>query len=162
MNVPETEVKILDCKASENEYLHRDFHGALCYSIKYLDETYGREATAAYLRRVGKTCFAPLSERLARDGLPALERHFKKIFGMEGGGFSLAYKDSSLVLTVTKCPAIAHLKEKDWFFTERFCMTTVTVNETVCRAAGYDCSCEYEPGAGRCVQKFWKAKEPAT
>ncbi len=32
-------IKVLDCKASDNEYLHKDFHGALCYAIKYLDST---------------------------------------------------------------------------------------------------------------------------
>ncbi len=34
-------IKVLNCKASDNEYLHKDFHGALCYGIKYLDDVYG-------------------------------------------------------------------------------------------------------------------------
>jgi hypothetical protein len=41
-------------------------------------------------------------------------------------------------------------------FTNRYCETTVNVNKAICEAAGYDCRCTYEPGVGKCVQKFWK------
>ena len=27
-------IKVLDCQASDNEYLHKDFHGAMCYGMK--------------------------------------------------------------------------------------------------------------------------------
>ena len=36
---------ILEQKASDNQYLHKDFHGALCYAIKYLDDNFGEEIT---------------------------------------------------------------------------------------------------------------------
>ena len=51
-------IKVLNCKASDNEYLHKDFHGALCYGIKYLDDVYGQDATAEYIKQVG--CSVPL------------------------------------------------------------------------------------------------------
>ena len=152
------EVKVLDCRASDNPYLHKDFHGALCYIIGYLDDNFGPEATVEYLEQVARTYYAPLAEELEKSGLAALERHWRKIFQIEGGEFSLRYEDGRLVLTVSVCPAIAHLKEHDWLFTERFCETTAVVNASICRAAGYECSCRYEPGRGKCVQKFWKAK----
>ena len=37
-------IKVIDRKASDNEYMHEDFHGALCYAIKYLDDNYGQNA----------------------------------------------------------------------------------------------------------------------
>ena len=151
--------QILDCKLSDNEYLHMDFHGALCYSIYYLDAKYGQEATRRYLRQVGRTCYAPLSERLRAEGLPALDRHWQRVFAQEGGSFSLHYEDEMLVLTIERCPAIAHLKQRDQLFTERYCETTVVVNETICQTAGFGCSCQYEPGQGRCVQKFWQESD---
>ncbi len=151
--------KVLDCKANDNEYLHMDFHGVLCYAIRYLDENFGAEVTKGYLQQVGKTYFSPLSKAMKKEGLIALEKHWKGIFTKEGGGFSLSYQGDTLVLNVDKCPAIAHLKEKDQLCTQRYCETTVVVNETICTQAGFGCSCEYEPGAGKCVQKFWKAKE---
>ncbi len=152
-------IRVLDRKASDSEYLHRDFHGVLCYSIKYLDENYGPEATRRYLQQVGETVYSPLIESLRREGLPALERHWRDVFTKESGRFELSYEGGTLVLTVYECPAIAHLKRVNQLFTERYCETTVVVNETICRRAGYRCSCEYERGEGRCVQRFWREKE---
>lgn len=149
---------VLDQKASDNNYLHRDFHGALAYALKYLEETYGPEAVTEYLQQVGETYFAPLSARLRAEGLPALENHFREVFEKENGVFSMSYQDELLVLEVHECPAIVHLKQTNQLFTARFCETTRVINETICRNAGYEASCEYEPGKGRCIQKFRRAK----
>jgi hypothetical protein len=159
MDGNEKELRILDCKASEHEYLHRDFHGALCYTIKYLDDNFGANATEEYLAQVGKAVFAELSQRLRDHGLSALEDHWRETFTLEGGKFHLERDGGVLVLTVDECPAIRHLKKTGQFFTDRYCQTTVVVNDTICRQAGYAASCEYEPGLGKCVQRFWKAKD---
>ena len=148
----------MDRKAYDNEYLHKDFHGGLCYGIKYIEDNYGQEGLKEYLKQVGKAVYQPLSKALKEHGLAALEKHWQAVFGKEGGKFSLGYEGDKLVLRVEECPAVSHLKKTGQFFTERFCETTAVVNETICEQAGYDCSCKYELGEGRCVQKFWKSK----
>ena len=150
------EPKVMNRKVYDNEYLHKDFHGGLCYGVKYLEDNYGPEGLREYLQQVGRTFFKPLSEALKKQGLSALEKHWQDVFSKEGGKFSLKYEGDVLVLKVDECPAVSHIKKTGQFFTERFCEITVVVNETVCSEAGYSCSCEYEPGEGRCVQKFWK------
>ena len=152
----ENEYKVLECNSSDNQYLHKDFHGALCYAIKYLDETFGPEATCEYLRQVGRENFSPLIAALRQEGLIALERHFKHVFELEGGEAAFNRENDGLVISVSKCPAIAHLKTTGQLFTDRYCETTVNINSAICEAAGYQCSCEYKPGMGRCVQKFWR------
>ena len=152
-------IKTLDCRAADNVYLHKDFHGALCYSIRYLNDNFGSDAVEKYLEMVGETFYRPLSERLKKDGLPALEKHWKNIFCMEEGKFELRYEGGTLVLDVKECPAVAHMKKNNQFFTPEFCETTAVINRTVCREAGYASQCRYEPGQGRCIQKFWKEKE---
>jgi hypothetical protein len=147
--------------SSDNEYLHKDFHGALCYAIKYLDETYGPQTTEEYLCRVGREVFSPLIEALRQEGLKALECHFRKVFELEEGIVEFIRENDRLVLKVEQCPAVAHLKKTGQFYTERFCESTVHVNRAVCGAAGYESRCEYEPGAGRCVQTFWKEESSA-
>ena len=63
--------RVLDCKAVDNKYLHKDFHGVLCYSIKYLDDQYGQEATKEYLQQTAKTCFVPSKiSKLNESGIP--------------------------------------------------------------------------------------------
>jgi len=148
--------KVLERNSSNNKYLHKDFQGALCYAIKYLDETFGPGAVSEYLKQVGRETFSPLITALKRDGLIALERHFKYIFELEGGQAEFKREDNCLVINVSKCPAIAHLKSTGQLFTERYCETTVNVNITICDMAGYQCSCEYKPGLGCCSQKFWR------
>ena len=95
--------KVIDRKASDNEYMHKDFHGALCYAIKYLDENYGQETIKEYLQHVAKTYFSPLTERLKAEGLEALEDHWRKVFTAEDGKFSISYEDDVLVLEVQQC-----------------------------------------------------------
>lgn len=149
-------VKVIDCKQTDHHYLHKDFHGALCYAIKYLDDNFGQQATEEYLEQVGKTYFKPLSEKLKKEGLKVLEDHWRKIFATEGGQYRLFYQDQTLVLEVHQCPAIHHLQQRHLFFTDRYCQATVVVNNTICQAAGYKCACQYQPGKGKCIQTFWK------
>lgn len=152
-------IKVIDRDTSDNEYMHKDFHGAFCYAIKYLEENYGLDDIEKYLQQVARTYFAPLTEKLKKDGLKALEDHWQDIFTREKGEFDISYEGDTLVLNVSKCPAICHLVEKNMLFTDNHCLTTVVVNKTICQDAGYDCSCEYEPGKGKCVQKFWKEQK---
>jgi hypothetical protein len=151
-----SKIKILDQNTTDNEYLHKDFHGALCFAIKYLDDNFGAESTVEYLKQVGNTYFAPLSTKLKSVGLSALSDHFKNIFEKENGQFTIACENEILTIEVHKCPAITHLKKTNHLFTERYCETTVVVNDTICSNAGFSCSCVYEPGQGKCIQKFWK------
>jgi hypothetical protein len=156
----ENKIKILELNSSDNQYLHKDFHGALCYAIKYLDEIFGPDATAQYLRQVGRENFSPLSTSLQQEGLIALERHFKHIFELEGGEAQFECDNDRLAIHVSKCPAIAHLKSTGQLFTDRYCESTVNINEGICEAAGYKCSCDYVAGEGRCIQSFWKKGVP--
>jgi hypothetical protein len=149
--------RVMEQKAGDHEYLHQDFHGALAYAIQYLDERFGPQATTEYLYQVADTCYAPLTALLQKQGLVALESHFA-IYSREQGRFSVRYDEETLVLEVQECPAIIHLKNTGQLFTERYCESTVVVMDGVCRNAGYCCSCTYEPGQGRCVQKFWKER----
>ncbi len=149
-------IKVMTRKASDNFYLHKDFHGALCYAIKYLEENFGAAAVREYFEQVGSSYFSVLSDKLKKEGLSALEDHFTKIMTLEAGEFDFSYEGSTLVLRVSKCPAIMHLKSINALFTDSFCESTVVVNETICKNAGYQCSCEYQKGEGKCIQKFWK------
>ena len=45
--------------ASDNVYLHKDFHGALSAGIEYLHQRYGEDAVREYLRRFTLAFHAP-------------------------------------------------------------------------------------------------------
>jgi len=65
-------MRILERTGSENHYLHKDFHGALCYAIKYLDEIYGQAVTTEFLKQVGKEQYGWLSNEIKKQGIMAL------------------------------------------------------------------------------------------
>jgi len=108
------------------------------------------------LRYISENVYAPISRQLEERGLPALEEHWHNVFTAERGEFRTRYEDDTLVLEVSKCPAISHMQEKNHPIFEKFCEVTRLVNEGICHRADYDCSVEYDQTKGRCVQKFWK------
>ena len=77
--------QIMRRTASDNQYLHRDFHGALSVGIEFLHEQYGEDAVRDYLWQFARAFYAPLTELLEERGLVALEEHFRKIYELEGG-----------------------------------------------------------------------------
>ena len=50
--------------ASDNEYLHKDFHGALSCGIEYLHEIYGEDAVRRYLHDFALSYYTPLRREL--------------------------------------------------------------------------------------------------
>jgi len=75
--------QVMRRRASDNVYLHRDFHGALSAAIQYLEDRFGEEAVRQYLRAFAGAYYAPLKEALRSRGLVALEEHFRKVYEAE-------------------------------------------------------------------------------
>ncbi|HPO16423.1 MAG TPA: hypothetical protein PLI09_23505 [Candidatus Hydrogenedentes bacterium] len=137
--------------------VHKDFHGALSFGLLFLEEHYGPDGCAEFLRELADTVYKPLADKLRHEGLSALREHWETVFSLEGGGASCSYEGDALVLTVNQCPAIHHMKQHGYAVAPHFCEHTRIVNEAVCRAAGYSASVEFDQAAGRCVQRFWRA-----
>ena len=137
--------------------LHKDFHGAMSYGIQYLYEKYGEAEMLEYLKQLTHTIYSPLTEALKTKGLPALYEHWDYIFTTEGADFEIGYeKNDVLFLKVKKCPAICHIKERDYQVAEKYCEHCRIINEEICHSASYECSIEYEQDKGSCKQRFWK------
>jgi len=108
--------KVFERKAADNIYLHKDFHGSLCYMIEYLNDNYGSEYVEKFFTRVAETVYSPLIEKLKNQGLAAMEIHLRDIFDIEQGEYEITYCKNELRLEVKKCPAIAYLKENGFLY----------------------------------------------
>lgn len=139
--------------------VHKDFHGAMSYGLKYVHDSYGDSGVKEYLEELANTVYSPLSENLARKGLKVLENHWKKIFNLEEADCKLFYKDNVLNLRINKCPAISHMKKYNYEIFNKFCEHCKILNDEICRNAGYQSSIEYAQNKGKCLQKFWKGKK---
>lgn len=147
--------EVMRRKASDNEYLHKDFHGALSAGITYLEEHYGEEAVREFLRTFAHTYFAPLVEDLRRHGLVALKGHFERMYEVEGGRCRIDLSDDELILSVEACPAVMHMREHGYPVARLFHETSKTVNEALCEGTPFCAEwVEYDERTGRSVQRF--------
>lgn len=149
--------KAMERKATDNEYLHKDFHGAMNLGLRYLDEKYGADAVREYLRQFARAYYKPLIDDLRKRGLVALKEHFERIYRIEGAPISLTLAEDELVLDVPACPAVTHLRRRGAAVSPRFVETTRTVNETLCEGTPFAAELvEYDASTGSSRQRFYR------
>ncbi len=149
--------EVMRRNASDNEYLHKDFHGALSAGIEYLHRNYGEQAVREYLREFAKSFYAPLREALKQRGLAALRDHFEKLYRIESGKIQITISEDEMIMNVDSCPAVMHMREHQYPVAELFCETTKTVNEAICEGSGFAAELvEYDSQTGRSVQRFYR------
>jgi predicted ArsR family transcriptional regulator len=147
--------EVMRRQASDNEYVHKDFHGALSAAIEYLDERYGEEAVRDYLREFTTTFYAPLVREIAERGLAPLRDHFQRVYGREGGAAELRLTEDELVIRVRACPAVTHMRENGYPVARLWVETTRTVNEALCEGTPFAAELvEYDEQTGGSVQRF--------
>lgn len=153
--------EVMRRKAADNPYLHKDFHGALSTAIEYLDQRFGPQAVREYLRQFAAAFYKPLTESLKARGLMALKEHFERIYSLEGAAAEIRLSDNGdeLVIQVSQCPAVAHMRANGYPVARLFEETTRTVNEAVCEGTPFAAELvEYQPQDGRSVQRFFRRK----
>lgn len=153
--------QIMHRTASDNQYLHQDFHGALSAGIEYLHETYGEEAVRQYLWQFARSFYAPLTEALNSRGLVALEEHFRMVYDLEGGKLRFALSDNELRIEVEACPAVTHMRQHGYPVARLFRETTDTVNQAICDGTPFATELvEYDETTGRSLQRFHRRQLP--
>ena len=149
--------EVMDMRASDNAYLHRDFHGALSAGIEYLHERYGEEAVRKYLRQFTVSFYAPLISNLKEKGLSVLREHFEKMYKIEEGEIEITFSENELLISVKDCPAVMHMREHGYKVARLFHETTETVNNTICEGTPFAAELvEYDETTGQSIQRFYR------
>lgn len=148
-------------RASDNKYLHRDFHNIMNLGLVYLSEKYGDEAVRSYLRQFASAYHSPLTEKLrsgdGRGALAALAEHFRRVYELEEASddLDLALTERSLTVTVRKCPAVTHMRRSGVTPSPLYHETLKTVNETICEGTPVRYQLLfYNPETGASVGRF--------
>lgn len=150
----------LDCKASDNVYLHKDFHCALNESLEYLRVNFGETAACDYLRRFAEAYHAPLKAELCRRGLAALREYFENIYRIEGGQAFLSGDEDELTIQVEQCPAVEHIRRHGQQPSVLYPETTRIVNQTICRDTPYAFEMRnYNPLTGATKMRFYRRQK---
>jgi hypothetical protein len=149
--------QVMQKKPAENVYHHADFHGALSCGLEYLQDHYGPDSVKEYLRDFTRTFFAPLREDLKARGLEALRDHFATLYRHEGGDVRIELNDHELSIAVSACPAVTHLRSKNYPVARMWSETTRTVNETLCEGTRFQAELvSYDEATGSSVQRFYR------
>jgi hypothetical protein len=150
--------KIMDRRASDNKYLHRDFHISMKMALDYCYKKYGEEGLQEYLHTFASRCFSPLNERVKQSGLMPLKQYIEDIYGIEEAQVHTEIDGVTLKVSVPKSPAIAYIKEKGENIPDFYIYTTTIIYEEICRETGVNFYLdEYDNNTGQCEMRFVKA-----
>ena len=155
--IVDEDTKIMDRKASENEYFHRDFHSSLNMGIDYLGENYGAEAVKEYLEIYTRNVYKPVLEKLKDNPFDAISDKIRSTYLAEKAvdAVELIQDDNSLTVKIAYCPAVKHLCETGREISQWFSMTTSVVMDTLAKAGNLTFEMEhYDPETGAARYRF--------
>ena len=143
-----------------SQSVHKDFHGVMSYLIKFMRENHGTGHMEKFFSDSAAYIYRPLIDRIKKNGISEIEKHYRKVFDMEKGKYEFESDGSSeITFKVKKCPAVWHMKETGSEIDRDFCLcSTELVNKSIAAECGYDFSVEYDQENGQCIQKFWREK----
>jgi HSP90 family molecular chaperone len=142
-------------KASDNVYLHKDFHGALSAGIEYVHQNYGEEAVREYLHQFASAFYAPLTRAVNERGVIALKEYVEQIYTVENGKANIAFSEDEMVVEVQACPAVTHMRKQGYHVARLFYETTRTVYQAICEDTPFAAELlEYEEETGHSVVRI--------
>ncbi len=130
---------IKDLKASDNEYFHRDFHISGDRGVRYVGEKFGDAAVCEYLTRFTKAYYKPLIQKVVKNGLEEIKKHIENIYMIEKAtdDVKCTLSDGVLNVKVSKCPAVAYMKQSGYQPSKWYVETTRIVNRVIAEESGY-------------------------
>ncbi len=137
----------------ETGELHKDFHGSMNAAVEFVGERYGREGLREVFRNTAQKVYRSIYEKLKAGDWSELLEHWRYFMEREDADFSIAVTDTEAVMTVRRCPAVAHLRKLGMVPSAYFCDQTVLLNEAWCEDTPFEAVTEIT-GEGCCVQRI--------
>ena len=146
--------KVMERRASDNKYLHRDFHCTLNIGIDYLGHRYGEDAVKEYIIRFVHSYYSPM-------GLEGLQKYFRDVFEAEESSdlLSLERWDGYLRVNISDCPAIKFMRSIGTEPSKWYGYTTTLLYSELAKVCGLGFELiSYEPVTGRASFEFREAE----
>lgn len=120
---------VMDRKASDNEYFHKDFHSSLNMAIDYLAENYGVDVLEDYFDDYVSNVYQKTIIDINERGLKAVEDKILDTYFKEKSvdAINTSLDGNKLTVKVNYCPAVKHLKETGRQVTKHFIYSTSLV-----------------------------------
>lgn len=119
--------KEMSRKASDNKYLHRDFHVSLNIALDYLAEKFGEDAVEEYLIDYAKSYFKPKT-------IKEIKQYLIDIYRAEEAEDRIIISEEfdKLKVIILKCPAVEFIKTPSRYYK----MTTEVVYRELAKMSG--------------------------
>lgn len=153
------DTKVMDRKASQNEYFHRDFHSSLNMGIEYLGSNYGVKAVQEYLEKYTRNVYAPVISDIKTRGLSAIADMIRETYKKEKAEnvLTINQAENALEVNISACPAVTHLQKTGREVSRWFSYTTETVMQVLAEAAGSRFKMlSYDEATGKAQYRFEK------
>lgn len=151
--------RVIDIKAGDNKYLHRDFHTGLNTGLTYLGEHYGDSAVDDYLARFAQVFYAPQIEDIKARGLVAMQEKIEHDYAVEevSEDCHTELKDGCLTVVIDKCPGVMHMRANGVTPCKWYKNATTTVYGRIATLSGYGFTMdEYDEQTGASKFRFFK------
>jgi len=148
-------VKVMERKALDNKYLHKDFHVALNLMLTNLYEHFGKDGLVNYLKQYAQAYYQPLNNKLKSGDIKVLTDYFEEIYAKEEWPVTVTSDENFLEITQNACPAISHIRMKGNKICPHYSETYNTVYKTLCESTPFEYVLLYfDDETGACKQQF--------
>jgi hypothetical protein len=152
-------VKVMERKASDNKYLHRDFHISLNILMGHISSNFGKDALISYLEQYAGAYYKPLKQELKLGNIGALFEYLTEIYAKEEWPVKIISDENYILVEQESCPGISHIKASGNQPCPGYRETYNTLYTTLCRDTPFEYTLEYfNDETGACKQIF-KRKE---
>ncbi|WP_085535189.1 hypothetical protein [Massilibacteroides vaginae] len=151
----QNKIKIMRRNASDNKYLHKDFHLSMNILLNYIYNNWGKEALISYLQQYTCSFHKPLSEQIKIGNIHDLAIYFKEVYKKEEWPVQINHGKDFLEIEQSACPGISHIKSKGELPCPLYIETYRTVYNTLCLNTPFEYTLEYyDEETGACKQIF--------
>jgi hypothetical protein len=151
--------EIMDRKAADNEYFHRDFHSSMNMGIEYVGANYGKAAVVEFLTRYTKNVYKSVIHEIKEKGLEAIQAKIQDTYEKEkaSDALTIVSDGQSLDVTVAYCPAVRHLQSTGRTVSSWYPYTTEIVMKVLAEEGGFRFSMDsYDESTGAARYHFYK------
>lgn len=142
---------VVDMKAEDNKYLHRDFHLLGDLALKYCGEQFGDEGVIDFLTNYTKNYYSPQIADIRKRGLIAVKEWIEKVYEVEEAGELLhtELEDGTLTVKIDRSPVIEYMHSLGQQPTKYYIEETRTLYAVVARESGLGFElCRYNEDGG--------------
>ncbi len=153
-------MRVIERRASDNKYLHRDFHISMNMLMEYISREYGPIALTEYLAQFSREFHSKRKECLQNGDLGCLEKYFKNVYKKEEWPLFIELKNDVLILSQDSCPGISYLQKNGYKPVEQYIETYTTVYRTLCQDTPFEYVMDsFDSDTGKCRQRFQRRSQ---